>query len=400
MPTARGGLGVAVVNGKIYAIGGLSYTSHLNTNEMYDPATNTWTTMAAMPTARSAFGIAVYQNKIYCIGGETGEVGAINVTGANEVYDPATNTWEQKAALLTPRSEMHANMVNGKIYVMGGMKFLGMPLLYQSFNDTDVYDPENDSWFTASALPTASWNYASTVLDNKIYIISGGAQEGANQIYDPSTSTWASGAAIPSKFFSSSAAASSTTGILAPKRIYVMGGTTIGEGGVSVNQVYNPYNDSWSTVASMPTARYSLSIVTVNDTLYAVGGFVGLASGPNGWIPTDANEQYLPIDYGTIDPTNQSPTPSPTTNITTEPTQSANPNQSASPQTSSEATQPANPTIPPTQTSSTSPDTLKQELDGSQIALVAAIATIILLTVIVVLVLKRHNRHTPTTPTL
>ena len=57
MPTARGGLGV-VCEWKIYAIGGL-IMSHLSTNEMYDPSTNTWTTMAAMPTARSDFAIAV-----------------------------------------------------------------------------------------------------------------------------------------------------------------------------------------------------------------------------------------------------------------------------------------------------------------------------------------------------
>lgn len=343
MPTARGGLGVAVVNGKIYAIGGLSYASHLSTNEMYDPSTNTWTTMAAMPTARSDFAIAVYQNKIYCIGGETGpgEMGAVIVTGANEVYDPATNTWEQKATLPTPRNEMQANVVNEKIYVIGGTQCLGI-LHHQSFNNNDVYDPENDSWSTASALPVASWSYASTVLDDKIYVVSGGAQKGVNQIYDPLTNTWVSGAAIPSKFFSLGATASSTTGVFAPKRIYVMGGTTGGISAVSVNQAYNPYDNSWSTVASMPTARYGHSVVNVNDTLYAIGGATGLASGPSGgWIPTNANEQYLPISYGTTELTYQtpaptlssSPVPSPsltTTDSTTQqPTFSPNPTATA-----------------------------------------------------------------------
>jgi hypothetical protein len=70
MPTARAGLGVAVVDGEIYAIGGFVGTNTvLGTNEMYDPETDTWTTKTSMPTPRAYFAIAVYQHKIYVIGG-------------------------------------------------------------------------------------------------------------------------------------------------------------------------------------------------------------------------------------------------------------------------------------------------------------------------------------------
>ena len=64
MPTARSSLGVAVEDGKIYAIGGYN-GSYLSINEMYDPTTDTWTTKAPMPTARKDFAVAVYQNKIF-----------------------------------------------------------------------------------------------------------------------------------------------------------------------------------------------------------------------------------------------------------------------------------------------------------------------------------------------
>ena len=57
MPTARGGLGVAVANGKIFAIGGLNGGLPLNTNEQFDPNTNQWTSKAPLPTARSGFAI-------------------------------------------------------------------------------------------------------------------------------------------------------------------------------------------------------------------------------------------------------------------------------------------------------------------------------------------------------
>ena len=48
MPKAKGGLRVAVVNGKIYAIAS-------NINYEYDPATDTWATKTPMPTPREWF---------------------------------------------------------------------------------------------------------------------------------------------------------------------------------------------------------------------------------------------------------------------------------------------------------------------------------------------------------
>src|SRR4030042_3168304 len=83
MPTERGGLGVAVVNGKIYAIGGVNNDTQLAVNEEYDPTTDTWKTRAPMPTARSGFAAAVYQSKIYVIGGKFG-------TGTNGAFAART----------------------------------------------------------------------------------------------------------------------------------------------------------------------------------------------------------------------------------------------------------------------------------------------------------------------
>ncbi|MEJ2242592.1 MAG: kelch repeat-containing protein, partial [Candidatus Bathyarchaeota archaeon] len=55
IPTIRSRLGVAAVNGKIYAIGGINDSGYLSINEEYDPITKTWITKAPMPTPRSDF---------------------------------------------------------------------------------------------------------------------------------------------------------------------------------------------------------------------------------------------------------------------------------------------------------------------------------------------------------
>src|SRR5690242_6868647 len=58
MPTARRDLGVAAdANGRIYAAGGFDGQGNfLTTFEMYDPATDTWTTKASVPVARNDMG--------------------------------------------------------------------------------------------------------------------------------------------------------------------------------------------------------------------------------------------------------------------------------------------------------------------------------------------------------
>jgi len=150
MPTAERGLGAAVVNGKIYAIGS-------NVNYEYDPATDTWTTKSSMTTARSGFGIAVYQDRIYVIGGEYGVYPNITVTGINEVYNPATDTWETKTSMPTSRVGAHANAVDGRIYLISGIT--GGPNSVVTLNE--VYDPETDTWTTKEPIPYPVNSYAS-----------------------------------------------------------------------------------------------------------------------------------------------------------------------------------------------------------------------------------------------
>ena len=176
MPTARSGFGVTVVDGKIYAIGGSTNSDITNINEMYDPETNTWVTKTPMPYPRTNLGIAVVENKIYVIGG-TGYVGGyLDVVGKTEVYDPITDAWETKTSMPTPRENLCASVVNGKIYLMGGSKLTGpaWPIL---IDKNEVYDPETDTWDTKAPIPDY-YNFAfadltSAVFDGKIYLMSG-----------------------------------------------------------------------------------------------------------------------------------------------------------------------------------------------------------------------------------
>jgi N-acetylneuraminic acid mutarotase len=276
MPTARFRIGVAVVDGKIYAIdGGINYE--------YDPATNSWTTKTPMPTPRSSFGIAVVENKIYVIGGSTE---AWVYTDVNEVYDPTTDTWETKTSMPTTRHAMDANVVDGKIYVIGGGR---RGPQYANFVMNEVYDPATDTWTRKTSLPTGVQSYTSAVVHNKIYIIGGSVGVTLNQIYDPETDTWSSGAPLPIGV--DDAAAGVTAGSTDTQRIYVLGGKEKIDA-VNLNQVYDPEKDTWVAGPAMPTARSGLGVAVVEDSLYAIGG-------REFWLPPDsaANERFTPADF-------------------------------------------------------------------------------------------------------
>ncbi len=346
IPTEREGFGVATVNGKIYVIGGHIFS---NANEMYDPASNTWTTLTPMPTGRLNFGIAVYQNKIYVIGGQNTSYAipgpyfvdyeAAGVTGVNEVYDPATDTWEIKTSMPTARNYLQANVVEGKIYLIGGLcqQKLEYPLTNHASNVTEVYNPINDTWTTAASMPTTVWSYASAVTNEKIYITSGWTGSSSSrwgvdsslsnqtQIFNPKTNDWSLGAPIPIPV--TLAAAGATTGEMALKRIYVIGGCLIAntqeQPGIQATQIYDPATDTWSSGAKMPIGRKGLGVAVANDMLYAMGGAsISLIN---------ANEQYTPIGYGTPDPTYQTPTASPTQSFSPSPTQSPTVSSTLSP---------------------------------------------------------------------
>ena len=81
MSVGRGGLGVAVVSNKLYAIGG-GWESYLATNERYDPVSDTWTAFESPVLGEwRNLGTAASDTQIYVVGGWNG-----GHLGTNEAY--------------------------------------------------------------------------------------------------------------------------------------------------------------------------------------------------------------------------------------------------------------------------------------------------------------------------
>lgn len=68
-------LGVAVVNGLVYAVGGFNGSLRVRTVDVYDPLKDVWTSCPSMEARRSTLGVAVLNGFIYAVGGFDGSSG-------------------------------------------------------------------------------------------------------------------------------------------------------------------------------------------------------------------------------------------------------------------------------------------------------------------------------------
>ena len=172
------------------------------------------------------------------------------------------------------------------------------------------YDPSSDTWTTKASMPVIVGRYASAVVVDKIYVISGfneayASNTNLNQVYNPANNAWTFGENVPTGVLN--AAAGATAGVNAPERIYVIGGWTKKPNCNNINQVYAPESDTWTTGASMLTARARFGIAVVDDVLFAIGGVADAQLSIGGSVSA-TNMQYTPAQYTA--PTSPSPAPS------------------------------------------------------------------------------------------
>lgn len=273
MPTPRWSHSAAVVNGKIYVIGGLtSETAFLNGQpisavEEYDPTTDTWARKADMPEPRagSEGSHPVVDGKIYVIGG-----GGRTSVARVDVYDPATDTWSRAADMPTAKMLLPSVAWGGKIYTFGGLTgTLHSSTGTTTLRVTEVFDPKTDTWAQATSMPYAVWGHSAVEVSDKIYVIGGASGRNAIrllQVYDPQTDTWTEATPMPlrTRDFGATAVCS---------EIYEFGGWyNSGLRPYAYAWVYEPSTDTWTEGVRLPDFRAAFSISAVNGKIYAIGG--------------------------------------------------------------------------------------------------------------------------------
>jgi N-acetylneuraminic acid mutarotase len=211
--------GIGVIGGKLYLSGGIfkgrDYSRALY---MYDPAANTWTQKADMPKFSYGGVSGVINNKLYVYANCDSDVGLCEPEGDQAWlyrYDPVTNQWTTLARPKTAHIYGTGGVIAGKFYVAGGWG-----------SELEVYDPWSNTWSTRAPLPTSRRQAAGGILQGKLYVMGGYNDTGisrANTVYDPATNQWTEKAPLPADRRNISASAVALNGQL---RMQVLGGPT------------------------------------------------------------------------------------------------------------------------------------------------------------------------------
>ena len=125
-----GGAG-GVIDGKFYVAGGLNGFQPVADLDVYDPAMNTWRTLAPLPTAGAAIG-AVLQNRLFVVSGSGG-------TLHTYAYNPGTNSWATKASPTSGHDAVARVTLDGHSYLLavGGSHGADLDIP----NDSELYAP-------------------------------------------------------------------------------------------------------------------------------------------------------------------------------------------------------------------------------------------------------------------
>jgi N-acetylneuraminic acid mutarotase len=103
---------------------------------------------------------------------------------SNEVYDPITDSWILLEPMPSHRGGLASSAINETIYVFGGEEPSG------TFDNNESYDTTTNKWDQGLAMPTARHGLVAVANDDKIYVIGGGPNPGgsrsdANEIFLP-----------------------------------------------------------------------------------------------------------------------------------------------------------------------------------------------------------------------
>jgi hypothetical protein len=188
------------------------------------------------------------------------------VTTFNSVSASAIvgDSWNTKSPMNQARWGFGVVAVEGKIYAIGGQTNNGGLV-----GTNEQYDPVMDTWVTLKSMPTSRVGFAIAVCGGKIYCIGGStgtkypdfsvnpyeppvpAQSSINEVYDPNTNSWSTKASMP-------ISGTNLQAHVVGEKIFVLdvyGNLTM----------YNPIKDSWTTKSSIPIPYDDSGVVGVNS---------------------------------------------------------------------------------------------------------------------------------------
>lgn len=230
MALKRSGVGVAILHGLLFAIGGyLDGKTSTDAVECYNPRTRKWSLVTHMHTARMNLGVSAIPDLrdsetgvtfsfVFAVGGYSGKV----ILGSVERYDMMTDTWSEVCPMNTPRRNVGVGVIGRYLYAVGGSNRDDGSR--SNLNSMEKYDPINDTWSEMPPMHRSRGAASIAALNNCLYAVGG---------YD--SGQW-------------------------------------------LNEVerFDPACNQWTLVAPLNHCRTGIAVTAMNGEVYAIGGYDGV----------------------------------------------------------------------------------------------------------------------------
>jgi N-acetylneuraminic acid mutarotase len=294
MPTPLLDAGGAVLNNKLYAVGGKTSSGHQDTLYSYAPEVNRWSTLSALPSDYPAVenpAIVAYAGRLYVFGGSTDPFsGAVSKAA---VYDPQSDSWHMLPPMPTARGGATAQVIEDDLYVVGGMDTNG-----DSTAGVEIFNAATNTWHSGPPMSTPRDNLGSAVVNNKLYVFGGRIRRddtevmgtlNSAEIYEPG-SGWTPAAPMPT-------GRRAMNVVTYNGEIIVMGGEKTPAGDTFVaNEAYHPASNSWRIQTDMPVGRHGAIAGLIDGVIFVAGG--GTTGGTS--FTSDVDTLHLECDLDKV----------------------------------------------------------------------------------------------------
>lgn len=247
--------------------------------DIYNYQNNTWSQGARAPLEFNHFQAVEYDGLVWVIGAFRtnnfpNEAPVENIY----IYNPALNIWMQGREIPTNRRRGGAGVVlrNDKFYLLAGNTRGHNGGFVNWF---DEYDPINNTWTNLQNAPRARDHFAATIIDNRIYAVSGRLSGGPGGVFAPlvpqvdvfnfNTNTWSTLA--NSRNLPTPRAGASVVSF--GGEVYVIGGEGSNPGpAFKTVEAYNPTSNSWSTKSELNFGRHGTQAIVSGNGIHIAGG--------------------------------------------------------------------------------------------------------------------------------
>jgi len=253
----------------LFVWGGKDVLSDRADGGLYDPTTDTWTTIPvelSTPSGRS-FAAAVWTGASVLVWGGGPAIGS-TALGSGARYSPQTGTWTSMSSAGAPAARRAPILVwTGTRALLWGGSADGQPV-----GGGALYDPAADTWtsIAGGGGPSARTGAATAWSGTELYVV-GGSADGVTELndgyaYDPAKGTWRS---LPAG--GAPSARRDAFALWLAGRLVVWGGRAAG-GSLDDGARYEPLANLWSpmTTQNRPSKR---------SRSHAKTGWVGATAG-------------------------------------------------------------------------------------------------------------------------